>query len=201
MATRRDRPPPGYPLENAGEATGVTGRCIWRAFGRSRIAQEAVARGSVLRCLSGPHEPCGFRSSRPTSPCAEDGPRAQHTYRRQTTCDHAEQASLYRPIGRGSRSSTDHAARPRRPLISSDPERHSTYTSAQGGTLFADPSWTLGAQACSSPRNSSPAWRHAFRGRASNAAGKPFVWTKSADEILASIARFGLNAPWSCITD
>ena len=24
----------------------------------------------------------------------------------------------------------------------------------------------------------------------SNAAGKPFVWTKSADEILASIARF-----------
>jgi hypothetical protein len=25
---------------------------------------------------------------------------------------------------------------------------------------------------------------------ASNAAGRPFVWTKTADEILASIARF-----------
>ncbi len=29
---------------------------------------------------------------------------------------------------------------------------------------------------------------HAIMGP--NAAGKPFVWTKSADEILASIARF-----------
>ena len=33
----------------------------------------------------------------------------------------------------------------------------------------------------------------------SNAAGKPFVWTKSADEILAMHG--SLNAPWSCITD